>query len=324
MPDFRGALNAAMVGEMERDERVVLIGEDVAIAGGVFKVTEGLRDRFGSERVLDTPISELALAGAAFGGAAAGLRPIVEVMFGDFMPLVMDSLINQAAKYWFISEERHSIPLVFRSAVGAGGRFGPIHSQNPGTLLHNVPGIKVICPATPAAAESLLRAAIRDPNPVVFLEHKRLYTLKEDYEPAAGAEPGRLGEAIVRREGDDVTLVSIMKGVHDALEAADRLAEQGVSAEVVDLQSLRPLDVDTVAASLAKTNRLVAIEEGPRTGGWAMGLLGALAATSLDNIEDVWTLNTIDGPVPFSPTLEDADLPGPDRIVEAVAERVAA
>jgi pyruvate/2-oxoglutarate/acetoin dehydrogenase E1 component len=312
MLEFRTAIREAMAEELAADPSVLVIGEDVAAAGGVFKVTEGLVDRF-PDRVIDTPISELALAGVAFGGAVMGLRPVIEIMFGDFIPLVMDGLINQAAKYRFLSGG-DTVPVVVRSAVGAGGRFGAIHSQNPGVWLHGVPGLKVVCPATPADAKALLRASIRDDDPVVFLEHKRLYSVKgPDEEPAVP-----LGKARVLRRGSDVTIVSVMKGVHDALEAAEALAPRGVDAEVIDLRSLRPLDVATVLESVARTNRLVAVEEGPRTGGWAAGLLGMVAEEGLDALEDVWTLTTPDTPIPFSPSLEDAFLPGAQRITDSV------
>jgi pyruvate/2-oxoglutarate/acetoin dehydrogenase E1 component len=318
MLEFRAALNDAMAQELAADPSVLLIGEDVADAGGVFKVTEGLVERFGPERVVDTPISELALAGAAFGGAIMGLRPIVEIMFGDFVPLVMDGLVNQAAKYRFLSGGAHTVPIVVRSAVGAGGRFGAIHSQNPGIWLHGVPGLKVVCPSSPADARTLLRASVRDEDPVVFLEHKRLYSVKgPDEEPALP-----LGRARVVRAGSDVTVVSVMKGVPDALEAAESLAAQGIDAEVVDLRSLRPLDVATVLESVAKTNRLVAVEEGSRTGGWAAGLLGAVAEEALVTLEDLWSITTPDTPVPFSPALEDAFLPGPGRIAASLLQRL--
>jgi pyruvate/2-oxoglutarate/acetoin dehydrogenase E1 component len=316
MLEFRTALNQAMAEELAADPSVLLIGEDVAAAGGVFKVTEGLVDRFGPERVVDTPISELALAGVMFGGGIMGLRPIVEIMFGDFVPLVMDGLINQAAKYRFLTGGRHGVPVVVRSAVGAGGRFGAIHSQNPGVWLHGVPGLKVVCPSSPADARRLLRASIRDDDPVLFLEHKRLYSVKgpED-EPEVP-----FGRARVVRRGSDLTIVSVMKGVADALEAAQALAVRGVDAEVIDLRSLRPLDVPTVLESVGRTTRLLAVEEGARTGGWAAGLIGAVAEEGLDLLEDVWTLTTPDTPIPFSPTLEDAYLPGSARIQAAVLE----
>jgi pyruvate/2-oxoglutarate/acetoin dehydrogenase E1 component len=319
--EFRDAIRDAIAEEMDRDGAVLLLGEDIAVAGGVFKATQGLLERFGPNRVIDTPISELALSGAAFGSALTGARPVVEIMFGDFMALAMDSLVNQAAKFWYISNEQAAVPLVIRCAVGAGGRFGAIHSQNPATWLMNVAGLKVVCPSTPADAKLMLKAAIRDDNPVVFLEHKRLYSMKGP-EPDAALDVEPLGRARVVREGADVTLVSIMRGVHDCLAAAIELGSDGIDAEVVDLRTLRPLDIETVLRSVAKTNRLVCVEEGPLVGGWASGLLGHIAHHALEELDDVVAIGTSETPVPYSPPLEDAFLPGVDRIVATVRQRL--
>jgi acetoin:2,6-dichlorophenolindophenol oxidoreductase subunit beta len=316
---MRTAVRDALAEEMRRDERVVLFGEDIAAAGGVFKTTPGLAEEFGDERVFDTPISELALAGAAFGSAVTGLRPVIEIMFGDFMALAMDSLVNQAAKYWYMSNEQAPVPLVVRCAVGAGGRFGAIHSQTPATWLQSVAGLKIVAPAFPNDARGLIAAAVRDPNPVIVLEHKRLYPVKGEI----GAEPVEIGSARVVRSGADITIVSVMRGVHDALAAADTLAAAGVHAEVIDLRSLRPLDHATVVSSVRKTSRLVAVEEGPELGGWASGLVGAVAARALGDLDDVWTLTTPDTPIPYSPVLEDAYLPDADAIARSVLERMA-
>ena len=269
--DFRSAVREALDEELAADERVVLFGEDVAVAGGVFATTTGLYEKYGPDRVFDTPISELALAGAAFGSAVHGLRPVVEIMFGDFLGLVMDSLVNQSTKYWFLTQEQVSVPLVFRSVVGAGGRFGAIHSQMPASWFMGVPGLKIVAPSTPADAKALLKAAIRDDNPVLFFEHKRLYGVEGEVN---GAE-ARLGEAAVVRDGRDVTLATAMKSVHDSLEAAEALERDGISVEVIDLRTLRPLDIDTVVSSVRKTNRLVVVEEGPghrRLGGRGAGV----------------------------------------------------
>jgi pyruvate/2-oxoglutarate/acetoin dehydrogenase E1 component len=316
--EFRDAIRDALAEELERDPSVVFFGEDVAAPGGVFKVTAELFERFGPERVFDTPISELALAGAAYGAAVTGLRPVIEVMFGDFMGLAMDSLVNQSAKFWYISGEQASVPLVVRSAVGGGGRFGAIHSQTHGTWFQGVPGLKIVFPSSPAEAKGLLKASIRDDNPVIFLEHKRLYSVKG---PPPEDEIVPLGEAAVARPGDDLTLVSVGKGVHDALAAADKLAVDGISAEVIDLRTLRPLDLTTVLKSVARTNRLLAIEEGPRTGGWAAGLLGVVAEEGLHDLDDAWIVATDETPIPYSPTLEDAFIPDTDRIVASVRAR---
>ena len=317
--EVRVAIREAIAEELERDPAVVFFGEDVAAAGGVFNVTPGLQERFGTDRVFDTPISELALAGAAFGAAVTGLRPVVEIMFGDFMGLAMDSLVNQAAKFWFVSNEQGRVPLVVRSAVGGGGRFGAMHSQIHGTWFHGVPGLKIACPSSPAEAKGLLKAAIRDDNPVIFLEHKRLYSVKG---PAPEAETIPLGTANVVRTGADVTVVALGKGVPDALAAADALIAEGIDAEVIDLRCLRPLDTDTILASVARTNRLVAVEEGPRTGGWGAGVLGAVAEHGLHDLDDAWIVATADTPVPYSPTLEDAHIPDAEAIASAVRARL--
>ncbi|MBV9362912.1 MAG: alpha-ketoacid dehydrogenase subunit beta [Solirubrobacterales bacterium] len=319
--EFRVAIREAIVEEMERDESVVFFGEDIAAEqGGVFAVTPGIQERFGTERVFDTPISELAITGAAFGAAVTGLRPIIEIMFGDFMGLAMDSLINQSAKYWYLSREQRSVPLVVRSAVGGGGRFGAIHSQTHATWFQGVPGLKIAFPSSPAEAKGLLKAAIRDDNPVIFLEHKRLYSVKAQA-PAPG-EVLPLGQARVARPGRDLTIVSAGKGVPDALEAAGQLArDDRIEAEVIDLRTLRPLDIDAVLASVARTNRMLAVEEGPATGGWAAGLLGIVAEHGLHDLDDVWLLSTDELPIPYSPTLEDAFIPGAAAIASAVRER---
>jgi acetoin:2,6-dichlorophenolindophenol oxidoreductase subunit beta len=317
--EFREAIRQALDESLAADERVVFFGEDIAIAGGVFVATPGLYEKYGPERVFDTPISELALTGAAYGSAVCGLRPVIEIMFGDFLTLAMDSLVNQAAKFFYISGEQGGVPLVVRSAVGAGGRFGAIHSQNPGAWFQNVPGMKIVAPASPSEAKALLKASIADDNPVLFLEHKRLYSVKEDAPEVLDVE---LGRARVVREGSDVTLVSIMKGVSDCVEAAGRLSELGIEAEVIDLRTLRPFDHQTLLRSLAKTNRLVAVEEGPLTGGWAGEVLAVVAEHGLHDIDDVWRLTTPDHPIPFSPPLEDAFLPGADAIVTSVCKRL--
>jgi acetoin:2,6-dichlorophenolindophenol oxidoreductase subunit beta len=316
--EFKRAICDALDEEMARDERVVFFGEDVAAAGGVFAVTPGLYEKYGSERVFDTPIAELALTGAAFGSAVCGLRPVIEIMFGDFLTLSMDSLINQAAKFWYISNEQASVPLVVRSAIGAGGRFGAIHSQTPVSWFMGVPGLKIVCPSTPADAKGLLKAAIRDDNPVLFFEHKRLYGRKgvvhEDVVP--------IGVAAVVRPGTDVTIVSVMKTVHDCLAAAETLAGYRIDAEVIDLRTVRPLDVDTLAQSVEKTGRLLIVEEGPRTGGWAGEVLASIVERSIGDVEVAWRITTADTPIPYSPPLEDAFLPSPESIVASVREHM--
>jgi acetoin:2,6-dichlorophenolindophenol oxidoreductase subunit beta len=315
---FRTAIRDALDEELAADDRVILFGEDIAAAGGVFATTTGLFDKYGPERVFDTPISELALAGAAFGSAVHGLRPVVEIMFGDFLTLAMDSLVNQSTKYWFLTQEQTSVPLVIRSVVGAGGRFGAIHSQMPVSWFMGVPGLKIVCPSTPADAKALLKAAIRDENPVLFFEHKRLYAVEGEVNAAVG----RLGEAALVREGRDVTIVSAMKGVHDCLEAAATLEQDRISAEVIDLRTIRPFDLETVLASVRRTNRIAVVEEGPVTGGWAGEVLASVTEHALGHLDDAWRIATPNSPIPYSPTLEDAFLPGPDRIAAEVRRRL--
>jgi acetoin:2,6-dichlorophenolindophenol oxidoreductase subunit beta len=315
---FRTAIRDALDEVLAADDRVILFGEDIAVAGGVFATTTGLYDKYGGERVFDTPISELALTGAAFGSAVTGLRPVIEIMFGDFLTLAMDSLVNQATKYWFLTQEQVSVPLTIRSVVGGGGRFGAIHSQMPASWFMGVPGIKIVAPSTPADAKALLKAAVRDDNPVLFFEHKRLYTLEGD----VNGEVGRLGEAKVVREGSDITLVTAMKTVHDALEAAQALETDRISVEVIDLRTLRPFDRETVLASVRKTNRIVVVEEGPLTGGWAGEVLASVTEHALGHLDDAWRIATPDHPIPYSPPLEDAFLPGAERITAEIRRRL--
>jgi pyruvate/2-oxoglutarate/acetoin dehydrogenase E1 component len=315
---FRTAVRDALDEELAADDRVILFGEDVAVAGGVFATTPGLHEKYGADRVFDTPISELALAGAAFGSAVTGLRPVIEIMFGDFLTLAMDMLVNQATKYRFLTQEQVAVPLVIRSVVGAGGRFGAIHSQMPASWFMGVPGLKIVAPSTPADAKSLLKAAIRDDNPVLFFEHKRLYGLEGEVD----GEVGQLGRAAVVREGSDITLVTAMKSVHDASEAAAALEGDGISVEVIDLRTLRPIDVETILASVRKTNRIVVVEEGPATGGWAGEVLACVTEEALGHLDDAWRIATPNTPIPYSPPLEDAFLPGPDRIVAEIRRRL--
>jgi pyruvate/2-oxoglutarate/acetoin dehydrogenase E1 component len=316
--DFRTAVREALDEALAADDRVVFFGEDVALAGGVFAVTPGLYEKYGAERVFDTPISELALAGAAFGSAVNGLRPVIEIMFGDFLTLVMDGLVNQMSKYWFLTQGEVSVPVTIRSVVGAGGRFGAIHSQMPVSWLTGIPGIKIVAPSTPADAKGLLLAAIADDNPVIVLEHKRLYTVEGEVNGTAAT----LGEAAVRRKGSDVTVVSAMRGVHESLAAAERLAESGIEAEVVDLRTIRPLDAATILESVRKTNRLVVVEEGPLTGGWAGEVLAVAAEQALEHLDNAWRIATPDTPIPYSPPLEDAHVPGADRIASEIEQRI--
>lgn len=315
---FRKAIRDALAEEMSLDPAVVLLGEDIEL-GGVFNVTPGLHDEFGDLRVVDMPISELAFTGAAFGAALRGVRPVVEIMFGDFLGLVVDTLVNQASKYWYLSNEQASVPLVVRSAVGAGARFGACHSQVPTGLFLAEPGLKLVAPSTPADAKGLLKSAIRDDNPVVFFEHKLLYGLKGEV-PDGAEVLVPIGSAAVSREGADLTIVGSMSSLHSALEAAATLADRGVEAEVVDLRTLRPLDTATIVESVSKTGRLLVVEEGAPVGGYSGDVIAA--TVELVGSIDVRRVSMPDRPVPFSPRLEDAALPGAQQILAAALDLV--
>jgi pyruvate/2-oxoglutarate/acetoin dehydrogenase E1 component len=316
---FKDAVRQALDEELARDPDVIFFGEDVAIAGGCFQVTPGLFEKHGEQRVFDTPISELALSAAAFGAAAAGLRPVIEIMFADFIALAMDSLVSQSAKYWYFSNGEKSIPLTVRTTVGGGGQFGALHSQIPIPWMQAVPGLKLVAPSTPADAKALLKGAIQDDNPVVFFEHKRLYSTKGEVGDDVEAAP--LGVAKVLREGSDLTLVSASRSVLDCLEAADALVEYGVDVEVIDLRSLRPLDGDCIVRSLEKTGRLLVVEEGPKTGGWAGEVMAIATERALGHLDDAWRIALPDIPLPYSPPLEADVLPDAKKIVDQVRSR---
>jgi acetoin:2,6-dichlorophenolindophenol oxidoreductase subunit beta len=316
---FREAIRDGLAEEMERDPTVVLLGEDIE-PGGVFNVTPGLLDRFGPMRVVDTPISEMAFTGAAFGAAVRGLRPVVEIMFGDFLGLVLDTLVNQSSKYYFLSNEQASVPLVVRSAVGAGARFGACHSQIPTGFFLGEPGLKVVAPSTPADAKGLIKAAIRDDNPVIVFEHKMLYGRKADV-PSKG-EVIPIGKAAVRRQwrAGDVTIVAALAACETADTAAEELASSGIEADVIDLRTLRPLDVATIAESVARTGRLVVVEEGAPTGGYAAEVISA--AVELVGPIRARRVTMPDLPVAFSPPLEDRAIPSAWDVVEAATALV--
>jgi pyruvate/2-oxoglutarate/acetoin dehydrogenase E1 component len=312
---YREAVRDALAEEMERDPTVVLLGEDVGL-GGVFNVTPGLLERFGPDRVIDTPISEMGFVSAAFGAAVLGMRPVVEIMFADFLGLAMDSLVNQAAKYWYMTNGQRSVPLVIRTAVGAGARFGACHSQTPTAWLLSEPGLKLVAPATVADAKALTKAAIRDENPVVVFEHKLLYGRRAEGADHVDSIDAPIGRAIVRREGEDATIVAALACVEKALEAAEQLRGVGIEVEVIDLRSLRPLDIGTILESVSKTQRLVVVEEGPPIGGYAAEVVAA-AAENLGTLA-ARRVTMPDAPIPFSRTLEDAIVPGTPKIAAAV------
>ncbi len=319
---FADALNEALQEEMERDERVILVGEDVARAGGVYKISKGLYDRFGPRRVLDTPISEAGITGLGLGAALTGMRPVVELMFGDFTTLAMDQLVNQAAKAHFMSGGAWRTPLVVRTSMGAGRSIGAQHSQSLHTWFAHVPGLKVALPATPADAKGLLKSAIRSDDTVVFFEDKLTY---RDTGPVpSGDYTVPLGVARICRDGDDITLIATSSMVSVALEAADALAERGISAEVVDPRTLTPLDEETLVASVEKTSRCIVIDEGYRRFGAGAEIAATVANGAFYHLgAPVERIGAMDVPIPFNPRLEAATIPSVDDVV-ACATRLTA
>jgi pyruvate/2-oxoglutarate/acetoin dehydrogenase E1 component len=314
---YREAVAAGIAQEMERDPAVYFIGEDVAAAGGVFKATVGLLERFGPERVRDTPISEQAIVGAAMGAAMTGLRPIAELMFSDFLATCWDIVANQIAKTRYMSNGQVSLPLVIRTANGAGSRFGAQHSQALENWAMAVPGLKVVAPSTPADVKGLIAAAVRDPDPVIVFEAKSLYAVKG--EVPDGEHVGELGVARVAREGEDLTMVALGSMVPRALEAAERLAGEGASAEVVDLRSLVPLDARTVLGSVRKTSRVVTVEENPRLCGWGAEIMSIVAEECFHDLDcPPVRITTPHVPMPAADALEDAAVPSVERIVETI------
>ena len=315
---FAQALNEAMVQEMERDSSVFLMGEDVADTGGIFQVSKGLLERFGRERVRDTPISEATFCGAGVGAAIAGMRPIVEVQIFDFVTLMMDMLVNQAAKFRYMLGGRPTVPLVVRGPQGGGIRLAAQHSQSLEAWFAHVPGLVVVAPASAYDAKGLLIAAIRDDNPVIFLEHKLLYLGQAEPVPEAPyAVP--LGRAAIRRPGTDVTIVATQMMVQQALQAATRLETDDISAEVIDPRTLKPLDLDTIVASVRRTNRLVVVHEGWKFGGFGGEIAASVTEAAFDWLDaPVVRVGALDVPMPFNDRLERTVIPSAERIVAAV------
>jgi pyruvate dehydrogenase E1 component beta subunit len=310
------AVNEALAEELRRDPTVFLIGEDVAEAGTPFKVLSGLVDEFGPERVIDSPISEAGITGLGLGAAMTGMRPVVDIMFGDFLTLVMDQLANQAAKVHYMSGGRLKAPLTVRTTLGATRRSAAQHSQSLHAWVAHVPGLKVALPATPYDAKGLMKSAIRDDNPVVVFEDKMMFATKGPVPDGEYTIP--LGVADVKREGEDVTLVATSSMVYVALEAADLLEQAGVSAEVVDPRTLVPLDRETLVASARKTGRAIVVDEGHRSYGASAELAAAISEHAFYDLDaPVLRLAAMDVPVPFSPVLEDETVPTPERVAEA-------
>ena len=315
---YRDAVAAGIAQEMERDERVVFLGEDIGAAGGVFKATVGLVDRFGPRRVRDTPISELAILGAAMGAAMTGLRPIAEIMFSDFLACCWDYVANEISKTRYMTNGQFTMPLVIRTANGAGSRFGAQHSQSVENWAMAIPGIKVVAPSTPADVKGLLAAAIRDPDPVLFFEHKSLYGMKGEVPDGEHVES--LGHAKVLRRGDDITIVALAAMVPRALQAAEILASQHrISATVIDLRCLVPLDTQTILAEVIRTGRLFTVEENPRLCGWGAEISSIVTEECFYDLDQpVVRITTPHQPLPAADALEDAVVPSVARIVEEV------
>ncbi|GER83626.1 pyruvate dehydrogenase subunit beta [Thermogemmatispora aurantia] len=316
------AVNEALCEEMERDPAVCLLGVDVGAPGGPFGATRGLRERFGPQRVRDTPISEAAVVGLAIGAATLGLRPVVEIMFMDFLALVMDQLVNQAAKMRYMTGGQAKLPLVVRTQTGYRDSAGPQHAQSLEAWLTHVPGLKVVMPSGPCEAKGLLKAAIRDDNPVIVVENRTLYALAEEVPDGDYVLP--LERAAIKREGRDVTIASIGIMVREALAAAEALAERGISCEVIDLRSANPLDLQTVRTSLEKTNRLVIAHSATRCGGVGAELAAALGEEAFYMLDaPITRVGAAFAPIPFSPPLERAIVPDRTAIIAAVEQVLA-
>ncbi len=310
------AITSTLADAMRADSRVFVLGEDVA-EGGPYTATAGLAEEFGVERVINTPISEAAITGVAIGAAQSGMRPVLEIMFVDFITLALDQLANAAAKAHFMSGGQLTVPLVLRTQGGAGHRGAAQHSQSLESWLTHVPGLKVVMPSRPVDAAGLLAAAIADPNPVVFIENKTLYFRSGEVPDAV--EPIAIGEAVTLRGGGDVTIVALSRVVYDALDAADRLsAEHGIEAEVIDPRTLVPLDLDAVVESVARTNRLVIAHEAVEHGGFGAELTAQVQAVAFDDLDaPIVRVGAPFAPIPFNGVLEDAYLPDADAIVAA-------
>ena len=318
---YREAVAAGIAQEMRRDENVVFLGEDIGAAGGVFKATVGLFEEFGPVRVRDTPISEQAILGAAMGAAMTGLRPIAEIMFSDFLAVCWDIVANQMAKSRYMTDGQLTMPLVIRTANGGGSRFGAQHSQSVENWAMAIPGIKVVAPSNPADVKGLFAAAVRDDDPVLFFEQKSLYATKGEVPDGEHIE--ELGKAKVLRQGTDVTIVALALMVPRALEAAERLQSDGISATVVDVRSLVPLDTQTILSEVAKTGRLVTVEENPRLCGWGAEISSIVAEEMFYDLDGpIVRITTPHIPLASADELEDLMMPSAERIYQEVRKTV--
>jgi pyruvate/2-oxoglutarate/acetoin dehydrogenase E1 component len=318
---YRDAVAYGIAQEMRRDPQLVMLGEDIATAGGVFKTTVGLLEKFGPDRIRDTPISEQAILGAAMGAAMTGIPVIAEIMFSDFLAVCFDILANEIAKSRYMTGGQLTMPVVIRTANGGGSRFGAQHSQSVENWCMMIPGLKVVAPSTPADVVGLMAASIRDPDPVVFFEHKSLMANKGEVPEGEVLE--RLGEAKALRDGSDCTIVALALMVPRALEAAERLAADGISAEVIDVRSLVPLDTRTILSSVEKTSRCYTVEENPRLCGWGAEIASIVAEEAFWSLDGpVVRITTPHIPLPAAETLEDMAIPSVDRIYETVRKTI--
>jgi pyruvate dehydrogenase E1 component beta subunit len=316
---YRDALREAIREEMRRDERVYILGEDIAGYGGTYSVTKGLFEEFGAKRVKDTPLAEEVIAGAAIGSAIGGLRPIAELMTANFSLLASDQIINSLAKFHYMFGGQSKLPVVIRMPGGGGAQRGAQHSQMLETMYAHIPGLKVVMPATPYDAKGMLKSAIRDDDPVLFIEHELLYSVKGEVPDEGEEYTVPLNRGIVRREGTDVTIVTFSRMVHLSLQAAEELAKEGIQAEVIDLRSVRPIDLDLVLDSLRKTNRVVVAEEGWKYYGTGQGLAALIYEYGFDYLDaPIGHVAGKDVPMPYSKPLEQAALPTRDDIIAAV------
>ncbi len=318
---YRDALKEALQEEMRRDPTVFVMGEDVGRFGGTFGVTAGLADEFGEERVRDTPISEAAIAGAAVGSAMVGTRPVAEIMFIDFMTIAMDQVVNQAAKMHYMSGGKLKVPMVIRTVHGTGRRTAAQHSQCFEAWFAHVPGLKVVMLSDPANAKGLLKSAIRDDNPVIVIEHKMLYNDKGPVPEGEYLVP--IGKAEIKRAGTDITVIATSIMVKRSLEAAEILRRESIDIEVIDLRSIRPLDIEAILTSVAKTNRLLIVQEAPVFAGFGAEIAATVAEKGLYDLDcPIARIGGLEAPVPFSPSLEDALVPNAERIAEKVRSMV--
>jgi len=314
---YADALREALREEMLRDPRVVLMGEEIGVFEGVYKVTRGLLKEFGPERVRDTPISEAAIAGAAIGAALAGLKPVAEIMYMDFLPICLDQIATQAAKMHFMSGGKLKVPMVLRTQYSLGRVHGAQHSQFFPSWLFQVPGLKVVLPSTPHDAKGLLKAAIRDEDPVVFIESGVLYRTKGPVPHGEYVTP--LGQCDIKKKGDDITIVAVSRVVHEALAAASKLDEQEVTAEVIDPRTIQPLDLATILESVKRTGRLIIASDDVKSGGIGSEIAARVVEEAFDSLDaPILRVASPDTPIPFSPPLEQAYMPNAQKIIEAV------